>query len=586
MQNYIGIEIGMRNTKIVELEVGEKKTALSACGVFRTPYMAGVQRQIDVTAFWGEAAKIVPLARFHKAGVAVDIPSQNVAMLTVALPKMKIAELSAAAIVEAKRKIIPISSPEHLFETSVGGVDTKKRIEVLVARTEKSQVQRILDLFKGISVHLHPELITPTGCALSRRIPKEYLRKEEDSAFIDIGLGSINFSVFKEGRLVLNRNISYGLGDIVRNFSEQLGLSEEKSLEIVREKGVPETTVDLKDKVALAEEIMRQKYEASLSGAGAGEVNLLELRALWQTHIERLIQEFRRSFSYYKDFSEGRRIEFIYFLGGGSGIKNLVATLSKMIGGKCCAIKPFEGLEVAEGKFSPETLADPSFVSAADLAFCASVHSPGQRMVNFLPRELKRKKLVALRRMVIVAVELFCVLVVGIWAASVFHLNRNLAFSLSRTVGELRKSETVVSKLRNLSIMEERGNALSSQFERLRGERTRFAAPLRELTRMLPPEVVLTRLSVQQGGDPAGNRRDMKDRYTISVEGIINADYETAVEFLEAFKEKLAGARYFSGEVDIPSIRVEQIAVKPGVSGGGRLTDSQERQVVMNLIVK
>ena len=200
----------------------------------------------------------------------------------------------------------------------------------MVIRTDKDYIRNLLNLLREAGIT--PAFITPGSCSVPNIIPKNLLAKDEDALFVDIGAASLSMHICKEGRLAVTRDITYGINDIIQDLSQQLNLSRQIIENAVREHGVPQASLDIKDKVAAAEEVMRQKYAAGNSSLEAG-VNLLELRILWQTHIDRIVQELRRSFIYYKEQSGGRKIEYIYFLGGGSRIKNLVDTVSGSIGG-------------------------------------------------------------------------------------------------------------------------------------------------------------------------------------------------------------------------------------------------------------
>jgi len=336
----IAIDIGADTTKIARME--RKKTLLlSDVFIFKTPYAASqpdaASREIDQSGFWRQVFTFIPLSRLKRSKVAIALATECIATIVVPLPKMNMPELLLAAIVEAKRKMIPAYTPDHSFECSFvgesGSLDNRK-FEVSVIRTENKYVQQILDLCKNADIV--PSLITPSSCAIAYLAPREFWKKDEDAAFVDLAANNLNISICRHGKLVFTRSLGYSLRDIIKDISGQLGVSREETEKIIREEGVPQVDFNNKNKVAIVEEIMRQKYEAGRdsSSSGASGINRLELRMLWQTHIERMIQELRRTFIYYKENSEGGRVECVYFLGGGCLIKNLVSMLAGLIGGE------------------------------------------------------------------------------------------------------------------------------------------------------------------------------------------------------------------------------------------------------------
>ena len=298
--------------------------------IFKTPYAASrpdaASREIDPSDFWKQIFTFISLSRLRRSKVAITLAPEYISTIVVSLPKMNMSELFLAAIVEAKRTMIPASTADHSFECSfVGesGSPDNRKLEVSVIRTENKHVQRILDLCKNADII--PSLIAPSPCAIAYLLPKETWKKDEDIAFVDLGVSNLNISISRNGKLVSTRSLGYSLRDIAKDISAQLGISPAEAERIIREEGVPQVDFDIKNKVAIVEEIMRQKYEAGKDPSlpGASGINRLELRMLWQTHIERMIQELRRTFIYYKEHSAGGRVECVYFLGGGCLIKIL-----------------------------------------------------------------------------------------------------------------------------------------------------------------------------------------------------------------------------------------------------------------------
>ena len=125
-------------------------------------------------------------------------------------------------------------------------------------RTEKA-ISRPCLIFSGVGNYAffyYAKLLLSPGL-----IPN--LRSEDkDVLFVDIGTSSLGIHICREGHLAVTRNIAYGLNDIIRDLSRQFNISDEEAETAVREYGVSQTILDIKDKVAVAEEIMRQKYEA------------------------------------------------------------------------------------------------------------------------------------------------------------------------------------------------------------------------------------------------------------------------------------------------------------------------------------
>lgn len=511
MSTFIGIDIGSRYTKVVELERKPQTKGLLNYFLFATPYSAQSkpgQKQIDAEIFWDEVTRHIPSERIKSARVGVSLPASSVTATTLLVPRVAKNELPVVAQNEARRKMIPASTPEHIFESSLVGVRIVAKIprfEVLVMRSEKQYVRQVLDLFKHIGTS--PSSMALAPCALFTLAPEEVLKKQDvDTAFVDIGLQSVNTSITREGKLAFFRNASYGLQDIIQDFSLRLGRPEPEIETLIKEKGIAEVDFDLKDKVAAAEEIMRQKYEASQKTQDSSqkeEINLLELRLLWQAHIDRIIHELRRSLSYYKEQSEGRRVEYIYFLGGGCQINNLVNLLMKQVGGQGEAMLPFKGFSAPESSASQEANSTPIFSNACALALGLSPKDKGVDIINFLPLELKRKEVLAARRLIILSVKFILIFLFSALTLAAFINNHAVRAAIKKVDSELVEVKSIADTLKNLNQRDKKNKMESAQVQSLIDGRANLDAPLAQLVKAVPQGVLLTRVVIAKAGPAA-----------------------------------------------------------------------------------
>ncbi|MEK6563860.1 MAG: cell division FtsA domain-containing protein [Candidatus Omnitrophota bacterium] len=590
----IAIDIGADTTKIARME-RRKTLLLSNVFIFKTPYAVfqpdAVSKEIDPSGFWKQIFTFISLSRLRRSKVAITLAPEYISTIVVSLPKMNMSELFLAAIVEAKRTMIPASTADHNFECSfVGesGSPDNRKFEVSVIRTENKHVQRILDLCKNADII--PSLIAPSPCTIAYLSPKETWKKDEDIAFVDLGVSNLNISISRNGKLVSTRSLGYSLRDIAKDISAQLGISPAEAERIIREEGVPQVDFDIKNKVAIVEEIMRQKYEAGKDPSlpGASRINRLELRMLWQAHIERMIQELRRTFIYYKEHSAGRRVESVYFLGGGCLIKNLVSMLAGLIGGEGGIVKPFANLKAVETKnISNEIILSAAiYANAISLAW---VKGSEDAVVNFLPKEFKRKETAAR------------------WSPVLFLIALGLAFIFILAGGYILAQRGYLQKqiarldleLSGFKDISERMNALSQQknildqrffkFNLLSDKTKRFHSLLRIITNLIPREVVFNRftaarssLSIERQEGPGqialgGAVEDASFR--MKIEAWVLADYERALEIVELFKGRLESSQYFS-KVSLTPLSLEQInsADFGGNGQESRLTGSRIRK--------
>lgn len=599
MEISLGIDIGSRYTKVVELEYRPAPQLINNI-IFRTPFLPREQlgpEQLDTQAFWQRITKYIPLERIKASRVAISLPSGSVTALTLLVPRMSKHELNTVAQTEARRRMIPASGPNHIFESFYIGeriVNKLPRSEALAVRTEKIHVQRMLDLLKEIDVI--PRIIAHSSCVHFTIFPQEVLnKKEQDTAFVDIGLTSINTSIFKEGKLNFFRNTAFGLQDIIQDISSHLSITDNEAEDIIKEQGVPEVNVDLKDKVAVAEEIMKQKYEASLKVGETNqkeEINLLELRVLWQSHIERIIHELRRSLAYYKEQAEGRRVEYIYFLGGGCQVKNLIGLITEQIGGQWQIILPFKNMLLPKEKNSvDQSDSTPIFANAVSFSLSVSSKVKGAGIVNFLPVELKKREFIATRRLIIRFLKIALIFSLSLLSISTFFTNRSLRVSVKAIELELKGVRKIANKLKDLTRQEEKSKQETSRIGELLKKRKNFSPILAKLSASIPEEVLVTFISIddamasetQGQAAQAADGQAVSQQYKIQIKAEVFADYEKANKIIDNFRSNLEGAVYFRN-INFTAIKLEKISTVSSAGGSQelRLTQPLKRDFTVN----
>ncbi len=563
-KQLLGIDIGNSQTKVVLLSAqGKQETA--ECFIFPTPFETAAQasfRKLDAKVFVDDLTRVIPLNRLRSCRIAVDIPSVMITAMSLFLPVMSRKELVAAAVNEAKRKMIPAHGPNHVFECLLLGersINQVQRHEALVVRTDVLYVNELIDIFKK-NLDLTPVVITPSSFAFTQ-LPffrSQPLNKDSDAALVDIGAASVTISIFREGKLSFFRNTVYGMQDIIQDISQRLGFAEVKTDAIIREKGIPEVNFNLKDKVAVAEEIMRQKYEAGLKAQETGieeEINLLELRMLWQAHIERILHEFRRSLSYYKEQSGGRQVEFIDFSGGGCHVRNLVKILTEQIGGKCRSVAPVEGMQIK----GPVDNQGPIFTGAVSLALSAVQKGrAAAEIVNFLPADLRRKELAAKRRIIILLSVVCVIAAFGLLSLHLFLSNVLIRRNIKGIEFELGRIKRVSARLKDLAQRERLFGQRLSQADNLAQKNLIVMKPLLEIPKIMPSEVYLTGLRIAEG------KLELKAR--------VFADYEEATRIVEEFQQKLAALGFLSS-VQVEPFKVDQLLPQLSEGGEGIILD-------------
>ncbi len=571
MANLVGIDVGSYTTKVVLIERKRAKNILVKSFSFKTPYTSNFS--LDYKEFINQLTSFLSPQKWEQAYVGINTCFSPISVLTLDLPRMRRRELNIAVINEARRKIIPPPGADTIFEYAILKEEVIKkniRYKILVVRTERNFIDEIMRIFDVFPEAL-PVFISPLCFTFSNLFSSNSPFISKDIALIDMGFTSVNISIFQEGKLSFYRNIKFGLKDVISHFSENLGLKFEEAEVLMREKGIPQVDIDLSDRVKIAEEIMRQKYEAS-QGESGEEVNVLELRMLWQTEIERVVQEIRRTFVYYKR-QEKRNVEGLIFLGGASQVKGLVDFLDTQIGGEIIPLDSLvkENIEI-RSDFEKEI---PTFAPSISIALSILLAKKEETTINFLPVGLKKReyKLIWQIETVVIGAILLVFSFLGWVKLSVENIA--LRNKLGKIEKKLKNIPSLLTALENFKRRESLIERKSKVVDYLLKERKDFVPFLEILPDLVPREIFLLSLKIERVEAQTSNFQEtfpqvdnnlpqnpqdisqdfpppskpvyekQKSKYIIKIEGATFSDYRTSIRIFREFKKHMEESGYF-----------------------------------------
>jgi len=555
----IGIDIGGIYTKVVEIE-DTNRLSIANMFLLPTPLLSNAREKgIDKRALCQDIFKKIPLSRLKESRIAINIPIFSPFVTTIVLPRMNKKELRAAALTEARRKMIPQPGPNSIFETVFLGEIVEANIpryEVLVVREEKEFVIMALDFFKEFD--LYPHVVAPVCASLGSIFVKKAEYRKREIAFIDIGHSSMSISISRGINIIFNRNISFGCNDIIQALASGLGLSYQQAENILLKNGIPDVKFDSKDRVAIAEEIMRQKYETGINDNVGGNVNLLELRMLIEPFLERIIQEIRRTFIYFKERYEARNIEKIFFLGGGALINNLVSMIGTRVSPspEMMDVGKLMGASFADAQYKDKSVL---FSGAIGLALSTTLKI--QDTINFLPFELKKKEEIAIKHSIFSAV---CILVIcgfllgwiNFWIMSI-NAKRSLKrvnFEVDRLHGTYTEKKSLTARM---ELIEERNNTVKSLIENRKDFLSVLSSlAIRKTDQMFFSYLYIGKPKQKEENQPSARRRVssrktafLKEKpggYVVELKVNILGDYEKAYGVAGELVSDLRKMRYFN----------------------------------------
>lgn len=477
---FIGIDIGCRSLKIAVLE---KRTALVLVQTAEVP-LDDKCHELDLVSLLKKTEHIIPLELICNSKIAVNIPSDSVAILPVTLAKNKNEDVFARAAAEARKHMIPVSGPQHVFGVSSIGTVTRgsvSRSAVVVARTDKKTVDSCARLFGPLGAV--PSIIVPSEFAVPWLIDSDLDRENVDSVFVDLGYSRIRIFISNRGNCSFLRVLDFGFRCILEELASARGMDvREFEDKFLKGYGAASTDVDVNDKVAVAQAVMRIKYDAMSKGIPADDLlNALELRVELQPYISRIVNALRSTFAEYKGAAGKRVLEDVYFLGGGACVKGFVEAISHGLRGKSKILDLAANISVSSG--IPAEACPGKFASAAALAVAAArAQSPKTPVMNFFAAGHLCGNNVPVSG--IMSLLLLMVLNISVVSA-IFAVNSG--------------NETARKKIRDISV----SSSIVSSVDPAAGSRAGgqvYAGLLNDLAAGTPPDVFLDKLVLTSKG--------------------------------------------------------------------------------------
>jgi Tfp pilus assembly PilM family ATPase/Tfp pilus assembly protein PilN len=551
----VGIDISSKSTRVAVLERKIKFEALFM--TFPTPVkLVSPKSQetcVDHEAVIKRIQEKVPALKLKKARIAMRLPPEHVHSMLVHLPVTSKNDANAP-ITMARPEIIPATEADHVFQSLYIGdtvIRNNPKSGFLVVRTRRTVVNKLVEVCRPLG--LIPSVILPPGFASLGFVPEDQWKKQEDIAVVDIGLSTLHIVIGQNGVPAFTRGVQYGLQDIYDDLALKLDVKPDKLADVIRQHGVPKVDFDLSNKVALSEEIMRQKYEAMQASDKKDDftVNLLELRMHWQPHLERIVQEVRRSLIYYKEQSGGRKVWRIYFSGEGAELLNMLSAIEGQLGGET---RIFDAAACDKSFMSaftaPQGLPGIGYFDVLALAFSLNGARRFRKVhLNFLPVEVRKREAV---KMLDTAGFYTLITLSLIVVALVFLLiarNRNVGSVLVKTEHELKGVSEKKGALSRYAESEAQVNRRKEMMQAQTSKRNDYVRFLAKIGDAVPRDVVLKNVEFIDG--------------KVKIQGTIKKDYEAASRILAAFRQNLEKLGFLD-QLSVPPLPLERIEYSSG----------------------
>lgn len=582
MKSILGIDIGSRYIKVIRLN-SISPIQIEDIVIFDTPYtIVEEKEQIDQEKI-SELLSQKLSKDLINSEIITSIPSGLIKSIHLTLPPIPKKELNDVVVREARAQIIPSPPEDSVFEYLI--LEQKEQLKLFIASTQKRNIDKLISLCNKIKII--PSIITFTSFAHIKAISTVKIDASE-IAFIDIGASSSTISIFKQNDLQIFRNLHPLFSSLVYTVSKQFNLTREKAEECLIKFGIPEAGVDFrKDERFIKEQIEKESQER-LEEKETENINLLQLRLIIQPYFKIFISEIERTILYYKERFGGGDVTRILLSGGGAGLKNIDKFLSANMRQEIEIFDPFKNINIE--KISDKLGKFPSCIFTTALGLSLQKKN---ETINFLPKEYRKVEISNL-------VKYLNIIILGVVGFSLLGLGFgfwNLHTTKMRNIKLYEKNQAILDTFKPYLKMDreisERKKKLSDKTSIL-NEVIEFNLDwygvLKELTILLPEEIVLTDLSIKRvdkeriGRQAVGRDRGMmeggyserggmsgymtenrgKDEqqssWEMEISGFVIADYQTTWQILNEMDSNFNQSYYFK-IIELSGPKLEKISV-------------------------
>jgi type IV pilus assembly protein PilM len=469
MTEYIGLDIGSHSIKLIGLKATSKGPFLTYLGMKEIPPNKDKE---DVKTFSETLKVLVEEVGLKTKKVNLVVAGSGIQVKRLSVPSLPKAELKEAVRWEMKNYLpFPVETAEIVFHVLNEYVeDNVKRLDLIVVACPKHLIDRTLSIAERAG--LQPVHLDVAPFAVwNTLLVWNQLRKEKTVALIDLGAEKTGIYLFKDRILQFSREVTPAGADITRAIMEGIGSEGKPELIFERAEG-------LKQEMGIPSESKISFFVRPV--------------------LERLSAEIGRSLDYYRAQFNEERIDRILLTGGGANLKNIVSYLS---GELRLPIEHFNPL--SDILFDPKRIGTQFLNQMGSLfAIAVGVAFPEPKRVELLPtKEPFLSKIQIVKSIPVLAPGIALLIFLG----TVLYMN-------GQTKAIQKEIDLKKAKLANLDVLQEKLKLLKEKDLQIKQKLSQFPSSmlvlvpyrkiLREFNNILPDNVTLTLLSVQNKGRP------------------------------------------------------------------------------------
>ncbi|MBL8086727.1 MAG: type IV pilus assembly protein PilM [Chthonomonas sp.] len=384
LNTVLGIDIGSQQIKIAEVKMQGREPAITALNIGPTPEgtvdSAGVYDSDAVAAavksLAADAGASAPFAVVSIAGQA------SVLVRTLEVPKMTSDELKETMNYEISRNIpFAESTIESDYRAYPNDDPNSPNMDVVMAIAPQSAIQTMIQVVTKSGRKPHAIDVEPLGLARSAMMSYGGAGAGKTMCVVDMGHNTTSINMYKDGQLMMPRQVPIGGYHITRALVDNLGINEAEAETLKQSRasvpnsaGIgggygtpaapaydpfasdPAPTMQMPAANPYAEPYAADVQADQTTGefvppppvpdaAPTDDVESTRIYNAMAAILEEFYSELRRSIDYYR--SKGGDVDSIYLCGGGAKLRGLSEYLERMIGLKVQDYDPLKGLSLS-----------------------------------------------------------------------------------------------------------------------------------------------------------------------------------------------------------------------------------------------
>lgn len=334
---WVGVDIGSSSVKLVSLSHHGQSYQIDSYAIVSLPPTAVVDGSVEMQTVVSEAIErglTICGTRLKHAIVAV--PSSAVITKHLEISNVFVDfELEEQVKIEADQ-FIPYPLDEVALDFEVLGPvkDNPNLNDILLVACRRNDVDSREEAVTG--AHLECDIVDVDTFAIERLLPLlDDFDSEHLVGLVDIGAATLTLNVFRDGRIVYNREQAFGGNELSNAIHQQYGLE------------IPE---------------IEQKLRT-------GEVSDEIMENLVMPFRQSVVQQVSRALQFFYSSGAQSQLSELYVAGGVGGIDGLTEMLQEEVGVPVKMANPFENMRVGSRLNENRLMKDaPMLVKACGLA--------------------------------------------------------------------------------------------------------------------------------------------------------------------------------------------------------------------------